>query len=214
MNSGCWLYMPRSLLSLRMADVNDLVCRIPDGHPLLGVHVLQIACCLFVELHAEEAERALMWAIEKTVGDVKEEGRDNTASNKAIFALAVKIKTYTRIINVPGGLQDFCPESLFKSSTVGWLCDWKVQGHDCGSNHSVIAVSRWDDCVGRWEEIWASKLGWLQFAFVQVELNLFETVHLRFLRQNSMACSEYKCLWYKKSPGCKYCYHRFFEWRS
>lgn len=47
---------------------------------------------------------------------MKEEDRDNTVSNKAIFTLTVQIKTYMTIIDVPGELQDFCPESLFKGN--------------------------------------------------------------------------------------------------
>ena len=52
------------------------------------------------------------------MGNVKEEDRDNTVSNKAIFTLTVQIKTYMTIINVPGELQDFCPEFLFKGNRV------------------------------------------------------------------------------------------------
>lgn len=129
----------------------------------------------------EEAEKAFIWAIEKTVGDEREEDRDNTTSNKAIFTLTVQIKTCSTVIKVPGELQDFCPESLFKGNKVQWLHGWEMPRYECEVNRLVIAAYGWVDCTEKWEkqDIWPSELDWLKFAFVQVKQKYCKTVNLR-----------------------------------
>lgn len=82
----------------------------------------------------KEAEKAFIWAVEKTVGDLKEEDRDN------VFTLTVQIKTYITIINVPGKLQDYCPQSLFKGNKVQTLHNWEMPRGECEANNLVIAV--------------------------------------------------------------------------
>lgn len=135
---GCWLHTPSSLLSLQTANLNDLLCCVPDTLP--PVLALCTACCLYEELQMKEAERAFTWTIEKTVGNMKEEDKGHTISNTTIFTLMSQIKTYVTIINVPGELQDFYPGSLLEGNKAQWLRDWEMPGHEGKANHVVIAA--------------------------------------------------------------------------